>query len=235
MTTVLLLGFLIGLQHALEADHVSAVAALACRLNSTSGMIRQGVFWGIGHSLTLLAFAGIVFLFGQAIPPTVASWLETAVAVMLVMLGVDVLRRLRRENLHIHAHQHDGGVEHLHLHAHDETVPHDTDHDHEHAHVPWRTLLVGMMHGLAGSAALVVLAGGALGSPLGGIAYVALFGLGSVAGMAALSLVIAIPIGWSARSLTWANRSLQAAAGLAGLVLGGWVILGAATGPAFAF
>lgn len=226
MTTVLLLGFLIGLQHALEADHVSAVAALACRLNSTSGMIRQGVFWGIGHSLTLLAFAGIVFLFGQAIPPTVASWLETAVAVMLVMLGVDVLRRLRRENLHIHAHQHDGGVEHLHLHAHDETVPHDTDHDHEHAHVPWRTLLVGMMHGLAGSAALLVLLVGAAQSLAFGFAYIALFGAGSIVGMAALSAVIAVPMRYSGKSLLRARGLVHGVVGSVSILVGLITIFG---------
>jgi len=201
MTTVLLLGFLIGLQHALEADHVSAVAALACRLDSTSGMIRQGVYWGIGHSFTLLCFAGVVFLFGQAIPADVSYWLETAVAIMLVLLGADVLLRLRRENLHLHVHQHDHGVHHLHLHAHDDGVPHESDHDHEHSDVPWRTLLVGMMHGLAGSAALLVLLVGATRSFTLGIAYIVLFGAGSIVGMAALSAVIAVPMRYSAKSL----------------------------------
>ena len=91
------------------------------------------------------------------------------------------------------------------------------------------------MHGLAGSAALVVLAGAALASPLGGITYVMVFGLGSAAGMAALSLVIAVPIGWSAKSLTWANFGLQAGAGLASLALGGFVIVSVLSDPAFAF
>jgi hypothetical protein len=100
---------------------------------------------------------------------------------------------------------------------------------------PLRSLLVGMMHGLAGSAALVVLAGTALASPLGGMFYVVVFGLGSVAGMAALSLVIAIPIGWSAKSLTWTNRSLQAGVGLVSLALGGFVIVSVLSDPAFAF
>ena len=201
MTTVLILGFLIGLQHAMEADHVSAVAALACRLNSTSGMIRQGVYWGIGHSLTLLAFAGVVFLFGQAIPGYAAGWLETAVAVMLMFLGADVLLRLRRENLHLHVHRHEDGVQHVHVHGHDDTLPHESDHDHEHADVPWRTLLVGMMHGLAGSAALLVLLVGAAQSLPLGIAYIALFGAGSIVGMVALSAAIAVPLKYSGRSL----------------------------------
>jgi hypothetical protein len=91
-----------------------------------------------------------------------------------------------------------------------------------------------MMHGLAGSAALVVLAGTALRSPLDGVFYVLIFGMGSVAGMAALSLVIAVPIGWSAKSLTWASRGLQSGVGLASLALGGFVILGVISDPAFA-
>ena len=97
-----------------------------------------------------------------------------------------------------------------------------------------RSLLVGMMHGLAGSATLVVLADSALSSALDGVVYVLVFGLGSVAGMLALSLVIAIPIGWSAKSLTWANRGLQSGVGLASLALGGIVILGVVGDPAFA-
>jgi len=220
MSTVLLLGFLIGLQHAMEVDHVSAVAALACRLNSTSGMIRQGVYWGIGHSLTLLCFAGVVFLFGQSIPAYVADWLETAVAVMLVLLGADVLLRLRRENLHVHVHEHEPGVQHLHLHAHDDAVPHESDHDHGHANVPWRTLLVGMMHGLAGSAALLVLLVGATRSFTLGIAYVALFGFGSIVGMAALSAVIAVPMRHTGRNLLRMRGLVHALVGSVTIVVG---------------
>lgn len=238
MITVLLLGFLLGLQHAMEADHLAALASLTARSRSRRSILRHGVVWGLGHMATLTAFAGTVVVTERAVGPALAGWLEIAVGAMLMALGAHLLYRLHRDRVHVHVHRHADGRVHLHAHSHaGEAGPHQRTH-HEHAHrmgFPLRSLLVGMMHGLAGSAALVVLAGGALGSPLGGIAYVALFGLGSVAGMAALSLVIAIPIGWSARSLTWANRSLQAAAGLAGLVLGGWVILGAATGPAFAF
>ena len=91
-----------------------------------------------------------------------------------------------------------------------------------------------MMHGLAGSAALVVLAGSAFASPLAGLVYVVVFAVGSVAGMVALSLAIAIPIGWSARSLTWASRGLQSGVALVSIALGGLVILGAVSGSAFA-
>jgi hypothetical protein len=91
-----------------------------------------------------------------------------------------------------------------------------------------------MMHGVAGSAALVVLAGAALSSPSSGFFYVIVFGLGSVIGMAALSLVIAVPISWSAKSLTWASRGLQSGVGLASLTLGAYVVFGVVSDPAFA-
>ena len=226
----------------MEADHLAALASLTARNRSRRSIVRHGIVWGFGHMATLTAFAGAVIVSERAVGPALAGWLEIAVGAMLMALGGHLLYRLHRDRVHVHVHRHADGRVHLHAHSHaGEAAPHaESRHDHGHAHwharsFPLRSLLVGMMHGLAGSAALVVLAGSAFGSPLGGLAYVIVFGLGSVAGMAALSLVIAVPIGWSAKSLTWANRGLQAGVGLASLVLGGWVILGVATDPAFAF
>ena len=237
MTAVLLLGFLLGLQHAMEADHLAALASLAARSRSRRSVIRHGFVWGLGHMATLCTFAGAVILFEQAVGPTLAGWLEIAVGAMLILLGGHLLYRLYRERIHFHAHRHDDGRIHLHAHSHaGEATPHgQSRHDHGHRReFPLRSLLVGMMHGLAGSAALVVLAGAALSSPLDGVFYVLIFGLGSVIGMVALSFVIAIPISWSAKSLTWANRSLQSGMGLASLALGGFIILEVVGDPAFA-
>jgi ABC-type nickel/cobalt efflux system permease component RcnA len=237
MTAVLFLGFLLGLQHAMEADHLAALASLAARSPSRRSVVRHGVVWGLGHMVTLSVFAGAVILFEQAVSPALAGWLEIAVGAMLMLLGGHLLYRLHRDRIHFHVHRHDDGHVHLHAHSHaGEAAPHTRSrHDHGHRHgFPLRSLLVGMMHGLAGSAALVVLAGTALRSPLDGVFYVLIFGMGSVAGMAALSLVIAVPIGWSAKSLTWASRGLQSGVGLASLALGGFVILGVISDPAFA-
>jgi ABC-type nickel/cobalt efflux system permease component RcnA len=186
---------------------------------------------------TLCTFAGAVIICEWAVGPTLAGWLEIAVGAMLMLLGGHLLYRLHRDRIHFHAHRHEDGRIHLHAHSHaGEATPHGRSrHDHGHRReFPLRSLLVGMMHGLAGSAALVVLAGAALSSPLDGVFYVLIFGLGSVIGMVALSLVIAIPISWSAKSLTWANRSLQSGMGLASLALGGFVILEVVGDPAFA-
>lgn len=236
MTAVLLLGFLLGLQHAMEADHLAALAGLAARSRSRRSVIRHGFVWGLGHMVTLSTFAGAVILCEQAVGPTLAGWLEIAVGAMLMLLGGHLLYRLHRDRVHVHVHRHEDGRVHLHAHSHaGEVTPHGQSR-HKHGHrrgFPLRSLMVGMMHGLAGSAALVVLAGTALSSPLDGVFYVLIFGLGSVAGMVALSLVIAVPISWSAKSLTWASRGLQSSVGLAGLALGGFVIIGAVGEPAF--
>ncbi|MDD9877586.1 MAG: hypothetical protein OXR84_09125 [Magnetovibrio sp.] len=124
-------------------------------------------------------------------------------------------------------HRHGDGVVHFHAHSHrGEARDHSASaHDHAHpAKLPVRTLLVGMMHGMAGSAALLILTAASVGTPALGFAYVALFGAGSILGMAALSAVIAVPISYSARLMTWANRGLQGAIGAATVVLGVWVI-----------
>src|SRR5213596_3075473 len=119
------------------------------------------------------------------------------------------------DRVHFHRHGHANGTEHFHAHSHaGDTLPHArTAHTHEHG-FRWRTLLVGLMHGMAGSAALVVLALSQASSPAVGLFYVALFGIGSMIGMGALSMVIAVPLVVSARWLTWANSSLQGAVGL---------------------
>jgi len=216
------------MQHALEADHVAAVSSMVAREKSLGGMVRHGTFWGIGHAFTLMLFAGAVVGFGLAISDQLASRLEMVVGVMLVGLGGHVIYRLVKERVHFHTHRHADGVVHLHAHSHAGDTPRHVRSSHDHQHVkrlPIRTLLVGMMHGLAGSAALVVLASSAVSDPVTGFAYVALFGFGSVAGMALLSAVIAVPLGASARFLTWANRGLQGGIGVFTMGLGVVVIM----------
>ena len=140
---------------------------------------------------------------------------------MLVGLGTHVLWRLWRDRVHFHRHGHGDGTVHFHAHSHaGETAPHArATHVHDHG-FRWRTLLVGLMHGMAGSAALLVLAVTQASSPAVGLGYVALFGVGSMIGMGMLSAVIAVPLAVSARSLTWANRGLQGAVGLATVAIG---------------
>lgn len=225
MFGVMWLGFLVGMHHALEADHVAAVSSIAARRTDVGDIVKHGLTWGLGHTLTLFFFAGVALLIGQAIPERFARPLETAVGIMLVGLGAHVLWRLWRERVHFHLHGHGDGKQHFHAHSHlDEAIPHrQSAHAHQHG-FRWRTLLVGLMHGMAGSAALLVLAVSQVANTAYGIFYVLLFGAGSMLGMGALSAIIAVPLTVSARWITWANRGLQGVIGLVTIAIGSTTI-----------
>jgi hypothetical protein len=225
MISLLLLGLVLGMRHALEADHLAAVASLATRSKGMRGTVLQGAVWGLGHTLTLLAVGGACLLVRAAISERVAAALEGAVGVMLLLLGADVLRRMRQRRVHLHVHRHADGTVHLHAHRHAAEEAHDRDH-HQHAHegFPLRALLVGMVHGLAGSAALLLLTLTTLSSAWLGVAYITVFGIGSIAGMAVLAAVISLPLQGTARHLTGWYNGLEAVIGAGTLLVGAWVL-----------
>ena len=215
---IMALGFLIGMQHALEADHIAAVSSIAARGTRTADVVKHGLSWGLGHTLTLFSFAGAAMVLGWAIPDILARFLECAVGVMLVGLGVHVVWGLRDG---MHSHQYPNGTQHTH--AHSNASPPGNVATAEHG-LRWRSLAVGLMHGMAGSAALVVVAVSQVANPMQGVAYIVLFGLGSMIGMGALSSVIAVPLVASAHSLTQINRGIQAAIGLVTIGIGATTI-----------
>jgi hypothetical protein len=221
LTVILGFGLLLGMQHATEADHLAAVAALAGRERSLKHGIFHGIAWGIGHTLMLLLVAGAVGFLGWVISPTVAGNLERVVGAMLILLGLGVARRLWRERIHFHAHLHGAGTTHFHAHSHaGETLPHALSaHKHEHR-LPLRTVAVGMVHGLAGSAALALLASQAMPTAGAMLIYIVVFGIGSIIGMALLSGVLAIPLGLTARHLTRVYRTLNIGVALFSVALG---------------
>src|SRR6185295_15373319 len=145
----------LGLKHALEADHVAAVATLATRSPKWTGVVPVAAAWGAGHALALIAFGSILLSLDLTLAPAASRALEALVGALLVLLGVDVLRRLRRRRIHFHAHEHQGR-RHFHAHGHAEKVVHD-EAPHDHAHVRRllpRALVVGGIHGLSGTAAV---------------------------------------------------------------------------------
>ena len=226
MFSFLGLGLLLGIRHALEADHLAAVVALSTRTSSRFDAMWRGVSWGIGHSTSLLLVGGVCLAFGAALSPAHAQWLERGVGVMLILLGLQVLARIRRDRLHVHVHRHDDGVVHLHAHRHQQEEARDAAHRHPHrsaANV--RALIVGSVHGMAGSAALVVLASAAAGSFWRGLAYIAAFGLGSVISMAALSIAISLPLTFSAQRLTRVFRLVEIPIALGTMALGATMLL----------
>lgn len=223
---LLAVGFLIGMRHAMETDHLAAVVSLAARSHSMTDTLRLGAAWGLGHTVTLGIFGALVLVLDVVMPESLALLLELMVGVMLIGLGGDVLRRLIRDRIHFHVHRHDDGATHFHAHSHASDVGHPVVHEHRHARhdIPLRALLVGMVHGMAGSAALIVLTMHTVHSPLAGLLYIVLFGIGSIAGMAVLSLIIAIPLRYSAVGMTWLHNGFQAVIGVVTFIVGGAIV-----------
>lgn len=208
-------GFLLGMRHAVEADHVAALASLSTRPTSWVHAVRIGAVWGLGHTLTLFIVSTIVLLADTVVPERLAWGLELAVGFMLVGLGVDVLRRLLRDKVHFHVHAHDDGTTHFHAHSHAD----EDSHGHSHR-FPARALVVGLMHGMAGSAALVLLAIAKAPSVAMGLVYVGVFGIGSILGMALLSVAISLPLRHTARSMNRFHHSVQGIIGVATVLIG---------------
>lgn len=217
LVSALAVGFLLGLRHALDADHVAAVSTFVTRHRGPYAWCVIGGFWGIGHTAALLLAALATSLVGLRIPHGVDTALETLVALLVVGLGANVLRQtLRSVRVHRHEHAHDGRS-HRHLHVH---VGSTVSHTHGHAIGGGaRPLLMGALHGLSGSAALLLLVLATIPSPLAALLYVAVFGVGSMVGMVVVSAVIGIPF-VTGRSSEWVRIGLQLAVGVGSLGIG---------------
>ncbi len=224
MTSVLVLGFLLGMRHALDADHLAAVAALAGGNGGAPRILRLGAFWALGHSVTLVIFGAVILLTNSVIPPAIEASLECLVGFLLIILGIGVLRRVVAGRVHIHAHRH-GNHLHLHAHAHSPSDQAKSSHHHSHAAaLSRRAILVGVAHGLAGSAALLLLTLATIESVWIGIGYLALFGIGTIIGMGLLSWIVALPLQLLARRLALQYNCLLLLVGAWSVFLGGSVL-----------
>ena len=219
--STLTLGFVLGLRHALDADHLAAVSTFVSEERSVLRSTLVGVSWGMGHTASLLVFGLAVAAFRLALTPRLSQFLEFLVGLMLIFLGGNVLLRLFRGGaLHAHRHQHDG-LEHTHLHMHLGKVEHQ--HQHRTLRLGGRPFVVGVVHGLAGTAALMMLVVGALPSLLLAAGYILIFGVGSIGGMAAMSLMMSAPLVLAVERLQLVERLIRLAAGLFSLGFGGYL------------
>ncbi len=225
--SVLALGFALGIKHALDADHLVAVSTIVSERKGLRGSSLVGAVWGLGHTASLLAVGLAVIALHAQIPERVAQAMEFGVAVMLVGLGLNLLRKLLSgATFHAHPHRH-GGCWHLHPHLH-EARGHggpDAPSDSHHAlRVGKRPFLIGMVHGLAGSAALMLLVLATIPSRALGFAYIGVFGLGSVGGMLVMSTLIGLPFAVTAHRFERLNAAVQALAGGFSVGLGLWLM-----------
>jgi uncharacterized membrane protein YidH (DUF202 family) len=218
LTAALGLGLLLGIRHATDADHVAAVSTLVSQHRSLARSCILGAWWGAGHTMALLAAGVAVVAFKLTISPEVERGMETVVALVLILLGGQVLlRTLGTWTLHRHEHVHDGlAHSHVHLHIGSTGPP-----GHFHLlRLGGRPFLLGLLHGMAGSAALMLLALTTIPSPLGGLLYILVFGIGSTGGMLLLGGLIGIPFVLTARRSRGIHLGIQACAGAASLLLG---------------
>ena len=224
---ILSVGLVFGLKHATEVDHVVAVSTIVSQHKNIFHSALVGALWGAGHTASLLLIAMVVLTLRVAIPEQVSGWLELGVAVMIVCLGISALRRSLQKNdgVHVHQHSHDG-LSHAHIHFHEKEtrhapVPH-SHHSHAVSRLGWKPVLIGMMHGLAGSGALTLLVLTQISSSLIGFLYVATFGVGSIVGMLLMSALIGLPFALTSRKLTHLHQGIQVVAAMLSIGFGIW-------------
>ncbi len=219
---ILGLGFFLGLKHATEADHLAAVTTIVSKRGSIWNSALVGGLWGLGHTISLFVAGVFVLLLNFQISERTERILEFCVGLMLTILGLNVIRKLiSGGKLHFHSHEH-GGREHVHPHMH-EAEPDEAGSHHGLSLSP-RALFIGMVHGMAGSAALMLLVIPTIESRAVGLIYIVVFGLGSIGGMMLMSLLVSLPFRLTASKFERTNRFMQVAAGVISISLGLWIV-----------
>ncbi len=219
VVTALATGFVLGLRHALDPDHLVAVSTIISDHKSFRRSSLIGTFWGLGHSFSLLGVGLLIILLRVSIPKDVLPWMEAPVAAMLIILGINATRKAlmdRGVQIHTHTHQH-GNEPHAHVHVH---LGDDHNHKHSIFKIGRRPFAVGLVHGFAGSAALTLVVLAEIPSITLGLIYMAVFGLGSIGGMLIMSAVISVPFILTAHRFEMINGAIRLCAGVFSLGFG---------------
>ena len=244
LLSIIAIGFFLGMRHATDPDHVIAVTTIVSRQGSVKNAALIGVLWGVGHTITIFIVGAAIILFGLAIPPRVGLTMELSVGLMLILLGLLNLSGIIRwitekwtpslKPVHSHPHVH-GDYVHNHPHGH---APEIHSHAEDATPVSWmdrtfgsiglynvlRPLAVGLVHGLAGSAAVALLVLSTIRVPAAAIAYLLVFGIGTIAGMMLITAAIAVPFTFSQTRFARLNRTLGMASGAVSLCFGLFIV-----------
>jgi high-affinity nickel permease len=244
---ILMIGFVLGMRHATDPDHVIAISTIVSRERTLSKAALIGALWGLGHTLTILAVGAAIILFHLTIPTRVGLTMEFAVGLMLILLGVLNLSGVtkwlsekfspahpRVSGEHAHVHQHDAQL-HYHWHTHQPAAEHHADSlvapaamsariREPFAKLGWfhslRPLFIGIVHGLAGSAAVALLVLATIQDPRWGVVYLLIFGVGTIAGMILITMAISLPFSYAGTRFAWLNRGLIVGSGVLSLGFG---------------
>ena len=234
LVSILLLGFFLGMRHATDPDHVIAVTTIVARQRRVGAAALIGVLWGIGHTLTMVAVGGAIIVFGVVIPPRLGLTMELSVALMLILLGLlnvaGIMRWITAIATPVHVHPHRHG-DYAHSHGHTPAAHGHAEDDTAIARLDrrlgglglyqmLRPLVVGVVHGLAGSAAVALLVLATIPDPWWGIAYLVVFGAGTIAGMMLITAATALPFTYTLSRLAAVNRHLVLASGVASIGFG---------------
>lgn len=227
LLAALVLGILLGSKHSLDPDHVVAVSTIVSEYKNPLRSFWVGISWGLGHTTTLLIIGIVIIALRLTIPERMALLFEFAVGVMLVGLGIQVIYSFRKKKVHQHAHGHEEEAHH-HFHSHSKSPEHVPEHHNTHGigkpFLRRKSYVIGLFHGVAGSAALTLLVLASIESPIAGLAYILLFGLGSVLSMGIMTVIIGLPFVISAGRLPNLNRTIQFAVGSLSILFGGFLM-----------
>lgn len=241
LLAIMAVGFFLGMRHAADPDHVIAVSTIVSREADMKRAALIGTAWGIGHTLTILVVGSVIILFRITLPARVGLTMELAVGVMLILLGLRNLRGLFAWSLEHPETNPNRGGEHVHYHAHGDYVhAHVYAREEGHQHDPQRTpvavmdrwfkrfdlyrwarpLIVGVVHGLAGSAAIALLVLGAIPTARWAIVYLAVFGIGTILGMMLITIMIGSTFAYGAKRSAHISRHFGFAAGVISVAFG---------------
>jgi hypothetical protein len=243
---ILAIGFVLGMRHATDPDHVIAISTIVSRERSILKAALIGILWGVGHTLTILVVGACIIVFDLVIPTRVGLTMEFSVGLMLILLGVLNLTGAmgwiserfspahpRVTGSHAHLHEHDSRV-HLHWHSHS---PEREHHGESLTPPEWlagastrlgmfhtlRPLFVGLVHGLAGSAAVALLVLSTIREPRWAVLYLLIFGIGTIAGMMLITAAIALPFSFAGYKFARLNKGLIVGSGVLSLAFGFFV------------
>lgn len=215
--TVFGIGFILGLRHAFDPDHFVAVSTIASRTGNLVKAAAAGLYWGIGHTITLFIVGMLFISFKATVPETLALSMEMVVGIMLVILGWTTFRNFQKKKIHVHVHKHEERETHTHFHSHEEID------NHSHSHIKkmeQKSLIIGMVHGLAGSGALVLLTMSSLHTVTEAAIYILVFGVGTILGMLLFATLIGLPFVLLSKHSVQLEKKLGMLAGIVSIVFG---------------